>query len=218
MTTTADKNEEQLHEQAEIKRIGFVNWIEKVKDTVSAASQKTDRSASDRTDEALTSLSNAQPADIQTIAASQIQLLTSHYEMVLEQARKAFKAAKLALVAGALLFTLAALSMMAVAHQAIITISFVGGLLVALISGVNFYFYWRTIAQLKGFHYRFDRIQSYLLANSVCERLDGEAKTASRQELIRKIAAIHVHSPSGQAGQGDEGKEPGDAEARGWKY
>lgn len=223
MTTTADKKEEMFHEPATVKRIGFVSWMEKVRDSVSAASQKTDEPTFARTDEALADLSQAQPADIQTIAASQINLLTGHYEMALKQAQKTFKAAKFALIVGALLFTLAAVFVMAGKNQAIIAVSFVGAALVALISGVNFYFYWKTVSQLKGFHFRFDRIQSYLLANSVCERLDGEAKTASRQELIRKIASIHHPGPYGRTDQGqgddsDAGHDPGDAGTDGWKY
>lgn len=218
MTTTADKAKKRVSETDAIKKINLANWIEKVKETVSAGMPKTDDPPPDRTDEALASLSSAEPADIQTIAASQINLLTGHYEMILRQAEKTFKAAKFALIAGALLFTLAVVFMMTGKNQAIIILGFVGAALVELISGVNFYFYWKTVSQLKGFHFRCDRIQSYLLANSVCERLDGEAQTASRQELIRKIAAIDGQRANGQTGPGEEKSAAGDAQAQDWKY
>lgn len=213
--TTAEKSEELLSNSSGIKKFGFAGWMEKVKDTVLAAGQKVDEPLSDRASEALESLSKAKPGDIQTIAASQMNLLTGHYEMVLKQAEKIFKAAKYALIVGALLFTVATMFMLSYLSPVIVTISFIGAVLVELVAGVNFIFYWKTVSQLKGFHFRFDRIQSYLLANSVCESLDGEAKTTSRQELIRKIAAIDDRRAGEQA---DESKDAVDTAAENWKY
>ena len=215
MTTTAEKSPELIPNASRIKKISFAGWLEKVRDSVSTPGQKADEWLSDRANEALESLSKAKPGDIQTIAASQINLLTGHYEMMLKQAEKIFKAAKFALVIGALLFTVAVMLMLSYQSNVIVTITFICALLVELISGINFFIYWKTVSQLKGFHFRFDRMQSYLLANSVCESLDGEARTASRQELIRKIASIdeqHARRPA------DESKVDGEAGANDWKY
>ena len=213
--TTAEKSEELLPKPSGIKKIGIAGWLEKAKETVFTAGQRADEPLPNRANEALDSLSKAKPGDIQAIAASQMNLLTGHYEMVLKQADKIFKAAKYALIAGALLFTVAVMLMMAEKNQVIVAISFVGAVVVELVSGINFFFYWKTVSQFKGFHYRFDRIQSYLLANSVCESLDGEAKTASRQELIRRIAAIHDPCACEQA---DETKVDEDPGAKDWRY
>ena len=207
MSTTAEKSGELLSKPSGIKKLGLAGWFEKVKETVSAAGQKIDEPLSNRASEALDSLSKTKPGDIQAIAASQMNLLTGHYEMVLKQAERIFKAAKYALVVGALFFTVAVMFMLSYLNPVIVTISFIGAVLVELVAGINFVFYWKTVSQLKGFHFRFDRIQSYLLANSVCESLDGEARTASRQELIRKIAVIHDRPADPPA---DESKPDGD--------
>ena len=215
MTTQANETSEVLRQPADIKKIGLINWLLKFKDSMVAANQQTDELSSRRTDEALASLTKAKPADLHTIAASQINVLSSHYEMVLKQAQKTFKAAKFALVAGALFFTVAVMMLMAEKNQAILIISFAGGVLVETIAGINFYFYWKTVSLLKGFHFRIDRIQSYLLANSMCESLDGEAQTASRQELIRRIAFI---ADPGSCEPEVDGKLTGDPQGDSWKY
>jgi hypothetical protein len=57
-------------------------------------------------------------------------------------------------------------------------------------AGVVFYLYGKTTSQLGDFHGRLEALQRYLLANSICESLQGEGKEAARTELIREIARI----------------------------
>ncbi len=69
-------------------------------------------------------------------------------------------------------------------------ISLIGGSLIEVISGVNFYLYGKTSAQLADFQTRLDHTQRYLLANSMVESLEGDSKQKTRAEVIRAIADV----------------------------
>ncbi len=137
-------------------------------------------------------LSKADPKDVQEIAASQIELLTSFYTLALSQAGRSFKWALGAGIAGVvvILLSLAVLFTRPLGELAAVSsiIAAVGGVIVEVISGLLFYLYGKTSTQLADFHIRLDRTQRYLLANSMCEGLDGDYKQQSRQELVRTIA------------------------------
>ena len=51
---------------------------------------------------------------------------------------------------------------------------------------------------LTAFHSRLEVLQRYLLANSICESLDGEARNTACAELIKEISqAIRRHNRAG---------------------
>lgn len=137
-------------------------------------------------------LSKAKPGDILEIAASQIEILDSYYREVLGQARRSFGWAIAAAGVG-LLFFLAAVGFLLVSQsQGVANISLISGGLVEVISAINFYLYAKTSAQLAEFHTRLDGTQRFLLANSLCESLEGDFKQRARLELIRKIAGMGI--------------------------
>lgn len=151
-------------------------------------------------------LSKADRADVQEIAASQIGLLTAYHTLVLDQARRSFGWALIAAGVG-LAFFLAAVGFLVyqqLANAALV--SLVSGAVVEVISGINFYLYGKTSAQLAEFQNRLDATQRFLLANSICESLKGETKQQARWELIRAIAGVNTeaHLTNADAEQGHD--------------
>jgi hypothetical protein len=139
---------------------------------------------------ALRQLSTAQPSDVQSIASSQISLLHSYYSSALTQARMSFFIAVAAAVIGIVFFVVSAALVMRSGVGTVAGIGTLAGALVEVISGINFVLYGKAVAQLDGFHHRLDQTQRFLLANSICESLDGDAKQKAREELVRTVATL----------------------------
>lgn len=140
--------------------------------------------------QSLERLSNADPSKVQEIVASQIELLTIYHNVVLDQAKRSFFWALLAAGAG-LAFFLAAVGFVLLQQSPnVAIISLISGALVEVISGINFYLYNRTSGQLADFQTRLDMTQRYLLANSVCDSLEGDVKQQTRSGLVQAIAGI----------------------------
>ena len=145
-------------------------------------------------------LSKADKADVQEIAASQIELLTTYHTVVLEQAQRSFRWALIAAGVG-LGFFLAAVGFLVYQQLAnVAVVSLVSGALVEVVSGINFYLYGKTSAQLAEFQSRLDATQRFLLANSICESLQGETKQQARWELVRAIARVNTEAHRTNAG------------------
>lgn len=70
-------------------------------------------------------------------------------------------------------------------------IPLIGAGIAEIFAGVNFYLYHQTNKQLSFYHRRVDRTQRYLLANSICEALEGEIKQKTRSELVKKISDLN---------------------------
>lgn len=140
-------------------------------------------------------LSKADPANVQQIAASQIELLSNYHQEVLSQAKKSFFWALIAAVAG---FSFFLLTLFFIARpqqeekSELALVSTVGGVLIEVISAINFYLYGKASLQMADFQKRLDRTQRFLLANSICESLEGDSKQQARSELIRVIAGLTV--------------------------
>lgn len=137
----------------------------------------------------LVRLTNAESSDVQTIATTQIQMLTAYYDEVLNQSKRSFTWALIAAGIG-LFFFLAAVTLVVVSFpQNGAVVSVVAGGLTEVIAGINFILYGRTSSQLADFQGRLDRTQRYLLANSMTEKLDGDARQQARAALIHEIAS-----------------------------
>jgi uncharacterized membrane protein len=135
-------------------------------------------------------IARSRPAEIQEVAASQIKLLTSFYNTVLEQARRSFRWAIIGVGVGLLFFLSAIAFLLSSQPENVATMSAVAGGLVEVIAGINFVLYAKTTAQLATFHERLERTQRFLLANSLVESLDGEPKTSTRARLVLHVAGI----------------------------
>jgi hypothetical protein len=135
-------------------------------------------------------LSHAPKDDIQAIAAAQIKILDSYYREVLNQSQRSFNYALWASIAGLLLFIAAMLYSVNDKLRNSASIPLISGAIVEVLAGINFYLYGQTTMQLKEFHQRLDKTQRFLLANSMCEGLEGDAKQSSRSELIERVSAV----------------------------
>ena len=132
-------------------------------------------------------IAQAKPEDIQEIAASQIAIISNFNESVLHQAQQSFTSALLAAIIG-LLFFIAAVSFLLVQEpQGLATVSIISGALVEVIAGINFYLYGKASDQFSTFHDRLDRVQQFLLANSMCESLTENLKSETRAEIALMI-------------------------------
>jgi hypothetical protein len=143
--------------------------------------------------ESVDRLSHANPDNVQEIAASQIQLLNNYYDLVLDQAKRSFKWALIAAGVG-FVFLIASLGFILLQQRQMVAImSLISGSLVEVISAINFYLYGRTSSQLSKFHTRLDMTQRHLLANSICECLEGDYKNQARSYLIKMMASSYNH-------------------------
>jgi hypothetical protein len=123
----------------------------------------------------------ADPANVQLIAALQLELLAGYHQIALAQSRRIFFWALVGSGVG-LIFFVAAL-----AHALPTEIAFLSGAIVEIIAGIVFVLYGKTTAQLSSFHRRLEDLQRYLLANSLCEALDGDERNKARAALIQEI-------------------------------
>jgi hypothetical protein len=67
-------------------------------------------------------------------------------------------------------------------------IPLLSGAIVEVIAGIVFFLYGKAAIQLSSFHGRLETLQRYMLANSICESLDGEERTKARAALIQEIS------------------------------
>jgi hypothetical protein len=132
-------------------------------------------------------IESANPKNVQEVAATQIRLLNSYYETILLQAKRSFLFAVTFASIGLLLFFIAIIFFLFLHTSNAAAISVVGGVIVQVISGINFVFYGKTTSQLSVFHNRLEKTQRFLLANSVCESLENELKGKARMHLIYTI-------------------------------
>lgn len=138
-------------------------------------------------------LAQADVKDVQEIAGAQVDLLTKYHEIVLAQSRRSFFWALIGSGVGLAFFLVAvASSLHATAAQAIIPV--IAGAVVEVVSGVVFYLYGKTTAQLSDFHHRLETVQRHLLANSICESLSEPNRDQARMLLISQIAAVPPQS------------------------
>lgn len=145
-------------------------------------------------------VAQADPSNVQEVAASQLELINNYYSTILDQARQSFRWAIIAAGVG-LLFFISAVGFLLVTQKSDLSaISVISGALIEVIAGINFYLYGRTISQLDLFHGRLERTQRFLLANSVCEKLKGEAQQSARAELVRVISGLLATAPTGDTG------------------
>jgi hypothetical protein len=138
---------------------------------------------------ALGAVASADPGNIQEVAASQLLLTNNYYRSVLRQARQSFAAAVAAAGAGLIFFAGAVLVLLASDALEAAVISALGGVVVEIISGLNFWLYSYASSQLDAFHLRLERTQHFLLANSVCESLSVNERDRVRARLVEQIAS-----------------------------
>lgn len=120
------------------------------------------------------------------LAAKLWELSINYFEIVCLQARQSFLAALGFSVVGTIFFFLA-LGLMMQDKIPFSRLTLIAGVIVQVISAINFYLYAKTARQFAAFHACLERANRFLLANSLCEHL-GDSQDGMRAELIRVIA------------------------------
>jgi len=150
-------------------------------------------------------VAKANPSNVQEVAASQLEIINSYYQNVLYQAKESFQWALVAAGSGLIFFLVAIGFLVHEKSEKVSNVSLISGALVEVIAGINFYLYSRASDQLSRFHTRLDVTQRFLLANSLCENLEGEIKHETRAELIRLIANHQMGLPEERSSKPKEG-------------
>lgn len=136
----------------------------------------------------LKKVADADPGNISQVAASQLEVNNAYYQSVLLQAQQSFQWALITAGGGTLFFIFAIIFVLFGNPNSVTAICMISGALVYILSGFNFWLYWQTSRQLRNFSSRLEQTQRFILANSVCENLDGEAKIIARSELVKTIS------------------------------
>lgn len=134
--------------------------------------------------------SNEAREDVQEIAAAQVALLSSYYDTAFAQAHKSFIGAAVAAVVGLAFFIVAVVSLLTIENLSVAIVSVVSGAIVEVIAVIIFFLYRKSTAQLGDFQHDVQKTARFLLANSVCEVLEGEEKQKTRAALVRDIATM----------------------------
>ena len=142
----------------------------------------------------ISNLLSTPPDDVQKIETSQIGLLDNYHRIVLDQAKRSFFWAIIAAAVGLFFFLASVIFVLVFKTESASIISLISGALIEVISGINFYLYNKTSAQLADFQMQLDKTQGFMLANRICEGLDSEHKQTPRLELIRAISGYIPHT------------------------
>ena len=140
--------------------------------------------------DSLDRLSKAKTGDVQEIAAAQMEILSNYYNVGIEQSNRSFKSASIAAGAGLVFFIIAITYTIWNPQQNIVSVASLGTTLSGFISMICFYLYNKSTSQLSGFHEKLYMTQRYLLANSMCEGLEGESKEKTRSAIIKELANV----------------------------
>lgn len=129
-------------------------------------------------------LSETDITDVKDIAKSQLTLLSQFYNLALKQSSSSFRWALIAAGVGLIFFFVAIAFFALTGNQNLSTISLISGALIEFIAAVNFYLYGKTTTQLAAAEARLDRTQRFLLANNICETIEGDYKQKTRSILV----------------------------------
>lgn len=144
--------------------------------------------------QALHQIATANPGNIQEVTASQLAIINSYYQSGLEQSQQSFV---WSLIWGGigLIFLMTAVGVLLFGQPTEVAFaSTIGGALLELFAGTYLVLYKHASDQLAVFRASLERTQRLLLANSMCEQLEGEIEKTTRAELIRLMVNSAVNT------------------------
>lgn len=139
---------------------------------------------------AVEEISDTPVDDVQGIAAAQLAILSSYYSEGLTQAKTSFRWAAIVSGIGFAFFVTAVIFVLNRQPRDRTLIPLISGAVIEVVAGINFYLYGQATKQLASFQHRLDQTQRFLLANSICESLEGESKQSARVELVKTVSSI----------------------------
>ena len=144
-------------------------------------------------DKTCESIASVNVGETHKLASKLWDLSINYFKDVRRQAQQSFYSALGAGIVGTTFFFLA-LYLMMNGQVPFSRLSLIAGMMIQVISAINFYLYAKTSKQFSTFHVCLERANRFLLANTICENLDTERKHEMRQELIRIIATAPLLS------------------------
>jgi Cyanobacterial TRADD-N associated 2-Transmembrane domain len=150
-------------------------------------------------------LAQAAPGNTQKIGALMLRMILRYYADVRSQARQSFYAALGAAVVGTGFFVWIARSSSGGLHASLAALA---GSLIQVISGINFYLYFKVSRQFAGFHMCLERTNRFLLANTFCENLSETNRDVVRAELVKLVADAPMLTMDILAGEPARRKQP----------
>src|SRR6266516_35906 len=162
----------------------------------------------------IANIAKADPANIQEVAASQIEINNRYYENALQQSQRSFRPALILSIVGTCFIGLAVglvvTSVVLFAFKQPTNISYssllggfaslIGGVVINAVASLNFSLYGRTLNQLTtfqaplAFQAPLDRISRFLIANSMCENINDDLKNSTRARLVEIIAITSLEN------------------------
>lgn len=140
--------------------------------------------------EAAAELSETRVDDVQGIASAQLKILANYYNEGLTQAKASFWSAVAVSGIGVLFFLVAVFFVLYRQSKDFTLIPLISGAVIEVVAGINFYLYGQATKQLSTFLRNLEQTQRFLLANSICESLEGESQIQSRVELVRTVSSL----------------------------
>ena len=145
-------------------------------------------------------LAKTEVGDIHKLSKEHHEMALGFYEDVRRQAQRSFIAALVSAGVGTVFFGIAAWTMMQ--SRDIANISLIAGVLIQVISGINFYLYGRTSRQFSSFHVCLERTTRFLMVYNMTMTMSGEARDAIQKDVICIMANAPMLSVDGGKAQG----------------
>ena len=146
----------------------------------------------------------ADPFNLQEVASVSWTVSDKYYSDVLQQAHSSFVAALWSSGAGFFLFLLAAALAVVRNDLHATLVSAMGGAVVEVVSGLQFWLYGRAALQFSAFHAKLERMQRYMFANTICLNMD---EINGRGNALAKLADTISAEPRDEA-SGERSRSP----------
>jgi hypothetical protein len=172
--STREFNNRESKDAHGIKFLAVETWVRGVLGSI-----RVGRTEDNIVRDSIQRIGTADPANFQLIAALQMEMLAGDRQIALAQSRRIFFWALVGSGVGLIFFVAGVVNTSEIAVFS--------GAIVEIVAGIIFVLYGKAIAQLSSFHSRLENLKRYLLANSLCESLDGDERNKARAALIQDI-------------------------------
>lgn len=124
--------------------------------------------------------------DIVSLMIDNVSELKGYYVISKRQANRAFSATLIICVLGFVVFV-SGIAANVFAKQNVLVYTTLSGSIIEIISGLFFWLYKRTIAQLNLYHERLGATEKYLIAMQLAEKVSSDKKDETYRYLIESI-------------------------------
>ncbi len=134
------------------------------------------------------SLAEVPTGETNRLAAKLWELSMHYMDDVRERARRSFVSALLISFVGIAFFFLA-LGLMVFGLLPFSRLTLIAGMSIQVVSAIGFYLYAQTTKEFFTFHLCLERANRYLLANTICEKMEQPYRDQTRSKLVHLIAS-----------------------------